>query len=106
MAADTVFSVVYGLNVEREGRESLLAAEKANRAMLIAVVPGRFLVDFLSFLKYVPEWVPGAQFQRLARNWKKMTTSMIEMPFHAAVAEVVQIGTLIFELHHAHFLYM
>lgn len=35
-------------------------------------IPGKFLVDVLPWLKYVPEWVPGASFQRLAREWKEV----------------------------------
>lgn len=76
--------MVYGLDVRLEGRESLEAAEEANRAMFIAAIPGRFLVDYIPFLRYVPDWVPGAKFQRLAREWKQMTLNMIEVPFLAS----------------------
>ncbi len=48
------------------GRESLEAAKEANRAMVVAAIPGRFLVDYIPFLRYIPEWVPGAKFQKLA----------------------------------------
>jgi len=29
-----------------------------------AASPGAFLVDFIPILKHVPEWVPGASFQK------------------------------------------
>ncbi|KJA22222.1 hypothetical protein HYPSUDRAFT_202249 [Hypholoma sublateritium FD-334 SS-4] len=88
LAADTIFSVVYGLDVKMEGRESLEAAKEANHAMLIAGIPGRFLVDYIPLLRFVPEWVPGAKFQKLARGWKEATLKMIEMPFLTSKAKV------------------
>ncbi len=88
LAADTIFSVAYGLDVRLEGRESLDAAKEATHAMLNAAVPGRFLVDYIPFLKYIPEWVPGAKFQKLARGWKEITLRMIEIPFIISKAKL------------------
>ncbi|KAJ7281442.1 cytochrome P450 [Mycena rebaudengoi] len=56
-------------------------AEKAMHGLSVAVVPGRFLVDFFPFLKYVPAWVPGATFKRLANEWKECNLNMINKPF-------------------------
>ena len=80
--------MVYGLDVRLDGRESLEAAKEANRAMLVAAIPGRFLVDYIPFLRYIPEWVPGAKFQKLARSWKEVTLRMIEMPFLTSKAKI------------------
>ncbi len=56
--------------------------------MLVAAIPGRFLVDYVPFLRYIPEWVPGANFQRLARSWREVTLRMIETPFLTAKAKI------------------
>ncbi|PPQ69731.1 hypothetical protein CVT24_001317 [Panaeolus cyanescens] len=37
----------------------------------IAAEPGRFLVDFIPWLKYVPPWLPGTGFLQTAKRWKK-----------------------------------
>ncbi len=38
----------------------------------------------IPILKYVPEWVPGAGFQRLAKAWKKETDDTFDLPWAAA----------------------
>jgi len=51
-----------------------------------------FLVNMLSILKYVPEWVPGVDFKRLARNWRTSTVNVLELPW-AALKEKYLKGT-------------
>lgn len=45
--------------------------ETAIEGMVEAMVPGRFLVETISWLKYIPGWVPGAGFQRKAKAWNE-----------------------------------
>ena len=47
----------------------------------LSTVPGVFLVDVLPVLRYVPSWVPGAGFQRKAREWKKTVEDMTSVPY-------------------------
>jgi len=35
-------------------------------------------------VKYVPEWFPGATFQKKARKWRVHITGMKEKPYEAA----------------------
>ena len=35
-------------------------------------------------MKYVPEWFPGATFQKKAREWKVLATKMLNDPYEAA----------------------
>ncbi|EIM85529.1 cytochrome P450 [Stereum hirsutum FP-91666 SS1] len=42
--------------------------------------PGAFLVDFISWLKYVPEWFPGTQWKQVAKAWKKDLSTMADEP--------------------------
>ena len=41
------------------------------RAVAELLIPGSFLVDIIPILKYVPEWFPGAKFQRKAATMRK-----------------------------------
>lgn len=34
------------------------------------MVPGKCLVEFLPFLRHIPEWFPGAHSQRLWAKWQ------------------------------------
>lgn len=73
-----------------ENDEFVRIAEEAQLAMVSAARPGAYLVDFLSFLKYVPEWVPGADFKRVAREGWELAQELQEKPFawaHKQLAE-------------------
>ncbi|KAF8877181.1 cytochrome P450 [Infundibulicybe gibba] len=56
--------------------------------LVAAAVPGAFLVDTFPFLKYVPEWMPGAGFQKKAKEWGKLSKAMVEVPFRAAMKNI------------------
>lgn len=64
-------------------------AEQAMLASASAAVPGKFLVDVIPWLKYIPEWFPGAGFQRQAREWKELWARFRVAPFLAAEENIV-----------------
>ena len=47
------------------------------------LIPGAFLVDIIPILKYVPEWFPGARFQRKAAVMRKHAAIMRNTTFAA-----------------------
>ena len=89
MAGETIMSIAYGLDVQHNDDPYIMAAELGVRSLVIAAIPGAFLVDVLPFLKYIPEWFPGAGFQRKAKTWKKYARTMVEAPFAAAKQNIV-----------------
>ncbi|KAJ7483464.1 cytochrome P450 [Mycena latifolia] len=84
MAGDIIMSVAYGINVLPQNDLYVALAKDAVHTLVIASVPGRFLVDALPVLKYVPDWFPGAGFKRTARKWRRLARAMIESPFAEA----------------------
>jgi len=58
--------MTYSMNVRPYNDPYIAIAEKAVEATAELVIAGAFLVDILPILKYVPEWFPGAKFQRKA----------------------------------------
>ncbi|PBK95476.1 cytochrome P450 [Armillaria gallica] len=61
--------------------EFVRIAEEAQLAMVSAARPGAYLVDFIPFLKYVPEWFPGAHFQRVARDGRELAEDLQNKPY-------------------------
>lgn len=68
-----ILDVAYGYRPRRGGSDlfcdnsmGLLAGWKE------AAVPGKWVVDMVPWLKYVPEWMPGASFHSKARYWKNL----------------------------------
>jgi hypothetical protein len=89
MAGETIMSIAYGLDVQPADDPYIEVAEHGVRSVVAAAIPGAFLVDVIPLLKYVPEWFPGAGFQRKAKAWKKHARVMVESPFAAAKENIV-----------------
>ncbi|KAJ2930258.1 hypothetical protein H1R20_g6806, partial [Candolleomyces eurysporus] len=81
LTAETILSVAYGIQIQQQNDPYVQLAEAANEGAIMAAVPGKFLVEAIPILKYVPAWFPGASFKRKAREWYKLTRMMVEVPY-------------------------
>ncbi|KAJ7256294.1 cytochrome P450 [Mycena rebaudengoi] len=81
LAGELIISITYGIDVLPSNDPYISLAEKAMHGLSVAIAPGRFLVDSMPFLRYVPAWFPGATFKRLANEWKECNLNMINKPF-------------------------
>ncbi|KAG5637844.1 hypothetical protein H0H81_002981 [Sphagnurus paluster] len=88
MAGETIISFVYGLEVQDEDDPYITAVRRALVGLVVAAVPGAFLVDALPILKYVPDWMPFAGFKRKVKQWCHWATIMVNMPFEAAQRDI------------------
>lgn len=43
----------------------------------------------LAKVKHVPAWMPGANFQRQAQAWRKLTREMVDRPFETVKQKMV-----------------
>ncbi|KDN38011.1 hypothetical protein RSAG8_09784, partial [Rhizoctonia solani AG-8 WAC10335] len=75
-AGATATKLTYGYNVQDGSDEFIVRAERALSAFAYASTPGRFLVDFFPFLKYLP-WAP---FKRAAAEWRAQLVDFAEAP--------------------------
>lgn len=89
MAGETIMSIAYGLDVKPKNDPYIATAEEGVHPLVAAANPGAFLVDVLPALKYVPEWMPFAGFQKKAKAWKKLALRMVNVPFEAAKTNIV-----------------
>ncbi|EJD49813.1 cytochrome P450 [Auricularia subglabra TFB-10046 SS5] len=62
----SIFAVSYGLPIEEHYETFIHLNEIVSKAFLAAMVPGRYLVESIPVLRYVPKWFPGAGFRRHA----------------------------------------
>jgi len=83
-------AIAYGIEVLPSNDPYIEIAEKGVKPLTDAAVPGAFLVDQIPLLKYVPAWFPGASFKRKAKEWRKWTEAMVEVPFGAAKRNIVR----------------
>ncbi|KAJ7251425.1 cytochrome P450, partial [Mycena rebaudengoi] len=87
-----IMSISYGIETLPSNDPYVKTAEAVIDAMAQAAIPGRYLVDVIPILKYVPAWFIGAGFKRQARETKKLTDKMVQLPFQAA-KRLVKNGT-------------
>jgi len=81
-------TIAYGLPIREHDDPHLALAEEAVQTVSETVVPGAFLVDFMPFLKYVPEWMPGAGFQKTAKKYFEIQERFRSEPFGAALKNI------------------
>ncbi|KAJ7509506.1 cytochrome P450 [Mycena galericulata] len=81
MAGQVILSTAYGIEVQPEDDPYIDISEKSVYAMARTANKGSYLVDLLPFLKYVPEFFPGAGFKKQAREWSKSVSAMPEVPY-------------------------
>ena len=96
-AGSIILSATYSINVRPYNDPYVKIAEEAMAAISELLIPGAFLVDTIPILKYVPEWFPGAKFQRKAALMRKHAAIIRNSTF-AATEEL-----MVYDLIHHYF---
>ena len=76
----TILRIVYGIEIDSPSDEILVLEEQAMSAIKEAITPGKYLVEALPFLQYLPAWFPGAGWKRQAMKWRVIVDEMFEGP--------------------------
>ncbi|KAF2658380.1 cytochrome P450 [Lophiostoma macrostomum CBS 122681] len=97
---------LYGYVAEPVKEDPLIdLVERAMDTFTQATAPGAFLVDTIPLLKYLPQWMPGSGFKKLARKWRPVVQEMNSKPYafvrsqlakgftnHSYAARLIQAG--------------
>ncbi|KAF8310798.1 cytochrome P450 [Clavulina sp. PMI_390] len=78
----TFMHSIYGIEIQSHHDPILQAVLAGTGVASASVVPGRFLVNILPFLTYVPDWFPGTKWKALGRLWKEQIAQMKALPFN------------------------
>ncbi|KZT66837.1 cytochrome P450 [Daedalea quercina L-15889] len=90
--ASIVLQITHGHEIRDSNDPLVQTAELVNRQFSETATPGTFLVDIFPFLRYVPDWVPGAGFKRIAQEARHSLDRMLDEPYQQ-VKEQVMRGT-------------
>ncbi|KAJ7575596.1 cytochrome P450 [Mycena floridula] len=77
----TILDIVYGLKNTGPHDPIFINAERAIRSAGEASVTGRFWVEMVPLMRYIPAWIPGVDFQRKARIWKTWGEDFLNVPW-------------------------
>ena len=72
--------LLYDIHVADENDEYIIKVERAVQGASEGVSPGVFLVEVLPFLRYVPQWLPGAEFQARFAGWRAAAADLKNAP--------------------------
>ncbi|EOA92259.1 uncharacterized protein SETTUDRAFT_114627 [Exserohilum turcica Et28A] len=81
-AGGVILKITYGYNTLPHGEDPLVnLASKTMDQFADATVPGRWAVDLFPFLKYLPDWMPGAGFKKTAKKMAVQLKQCTEQPY-------------------------
>ncbi|KAH6899211.1 cytochrome P450 98A3 [Coprinopsis sp. MPI-PUGE-AT-0042] len=81
---DIIMHVAYGIKDEEYIKDLTMLADKQVRGITAAVVPGRFLVNTLPLLRYVPSWFPGTGWKETFQELANVNEAITAKPFEEA----------------------
>ncbi|QRW25889.1 cytochrome P450 family protein [Rhizoctonia solani] len=79
-AASFIMKVTYGYSIIGSNDPYILASDEAFRSLIPAVTES-YLVDSYPIIQYLPSWLPGMGFKRMAQEARKYPTKMAREPF-------------------------
>ncbi|KAJ7144999.1 cytochrome P450 [Mycena crocata] len=79
-ASAVIMKIAYGYTVTSNEDHFVALAEEHMRLGSVVGAPGKWLVDSLPFLRFLPEWFPGAGFKKQARMWSQEMYSQFLQP--------------------------
>ena len=85
--------IAYGVNVAEKNDQYTALLERA-LAAVVALTPGRYLIQYLPILEYVPEWMPGAGFQKELSGWRADASHIKETLFAKSLELLVSVDVL------------
>ncbi|KAF7374576.1 O-methylsterigmatocystin oxidoreductase [Mycena sanguinolenta] len=82
LAAAIIMAIVYGYEVQRTDDHFVGLAKDAIKRISDSYFPGAVAVNTFPILRYLPSWMPGANFQRFAAECRQLIKEMREGPFN------------------------
>ncbi|CAE6488094.1 unnamed protein product [Rhizoctonia solani] len=73
--------IAYGHTARDFNDEFIQAAEEFMGALSEAILPGKWLVETIPLMRYIPSWFPAATFKRKAEEWARLTVKYRQAPF-------------------------
>ncbi|KAJ3561809.1 hypothetical protein NP233_g9970 [Leucocoprinus birnbaumii] len=80
--------VAYGYQVTSDDDKFVNILEESLRLGGSLNIPGKYWVEFLPVLRFIPEWFPGAGFKKLARTVAQDLRQLENVPFNWAKSQV------------------
>lgn len=94
MFSATALDIVCGIEVNDPDHELAVVVKEAFEGSGQGHVPGAHWIEYFPIMKYIPSWMPGANFKKLGRKYRPVVETMVHEPYQWARDAVVR--TLMF----------
>jgi len=91
MVGGIAISVAYGLDIKETDDPHVKRAETGVGSIIALTASGMYLVDLLPILRHVPSWVPGAAFQKQAKEFRKIQEDFRRLPYTETMRNIVRL---------------
>ncbi len=81
--------MTYGLPVQRVHDPFVAKSEKCFAGLSAASSTGKYLINVLPVLKYVPGWVPGVAFKKAGAQIRELALQLIKEPYNSTLKNTV-----------------
>jgi hypothetical protein len=85
-----ILRISHGYRPKTENDELVRIADEATDQLNVLLSPGLFAVDFLPFLRHLPEWFPGGSFHKIAREWRHTLVDMTDKSYEFVLDQMVR----------------
>ncbi|KAI0796313.1 CyP450 monooxygenase [Irpex lacteus] len=79
--ATIIMDIVYGLEIKSMDDEYVKLAIESMEVFASSQMSGKYWVNFMPILKYVPAWVPGAEAVKFGKKWRPVVEEMVNRLF-------------------------
>ncbi|KAF9029998.1 cytochrome P450 [Hymenopellis radicata] len=86
-AGTIILRIIYGFDSEGTSNAYIDLADRAIRAVVWALVPGTYLVDYFPLLKALPSWFPFASFKADSAAAAQLSLELVNRPYELAEDE-------------------
>ncbi|THU82960.1 cytochrome P450 [Dendrothele bispora CBS 962.96] len=87
-AGAIILHVTHGYSVQEGEDPFVTLADTAMEQFSLSVSSTGFMVNMIPALQYVPEWMPGAGFQKTAKEWAATLEEMVDRPYQWVKSKV------------------
>ena len=81
---------VYGIGLTEDHTKYAATFDVSSEGVSQGLVPGKYLVDLLPFLRHIPKWVPGFAWQADFERWRGAVHDVRNIPFAATKEAMVR----------------
>ena len=87
--AAIIFDIMYGVRIQNKEDRYVKLGDNAVQGLSLTRIPGRFWIEYLPLLKYIPAWVPGSSARKHGARVRPLAQATRNEAFDEVLASMV-----------------